>query len=350
MRALSKITDPVYQKPKSHNLLNRFFLRFIRDERDLPFAYLCIQMTLIVLPSAILLFTPIFSGSAFWIASAVYWVGWIYFLGPFTLMLHNTSHRKFFKREYEWANQYIPWILGPFMGQSPETYFSHHIGMHHPENNLEDDKSSTLQFQRDDFFDFLKYFGNFLFIGVIELVEYFKSKNRKKLLKKVIRGEFSFLLLAAALMFINWKAGMVVFILPFIFIRFAMMSGNWAQHAFIDAQNPENNYRNSITLINTTYNDRCFNDGYHIGHHLHPGMHWSDMPNYFLENKERYAKERAIVFEGIDFQVVWLWLMLKRYDWLAERVVNINNTYQSKEEIIEMLKERTKRFENDNLK
>ncbi len=344
MRTLSKINDPVYEKPQKHNLLSRFFLRFIRDERDLPFAYLCIQMTFIVIPFAIILFTPIFSETSFWIASGIYWILWVYFLGPFTLMLHNTSHRKFFKRKYDWANYYIPWVIGPFMGQSPETYFSHHIGMHHPENNLEEDRSSTLQFQRDNFFDFLRYFGNFLFIGVVELVEYFKSKNRKKLLKKVIRGEFSYLLLSAALLFVNWQATLVVFLIPFVFIRFAMMSGNWAQHAFIDAKNPENNYRNSITLINTAYNNRCFNDGYHIGHHLHPGMHWTDMPVDFLENKNEYATEKALVFEGIDFQVIWLWLMLKRYDWLADHVVNINNEYGSKGDVIALLKERTQRI------
>ncbi len=347
MRTLSTVHDPVYEKPGSHNFLSRFFLRYIRDERDLPFAYLCLQMTLIIIPGAVLLFTPLFTGTAFWIAAAVYWVVWIYYLGPFTLMLHNTSHRRFFKREYEWANYYIPWVLGPFMGQSPETYFSHHIGMHHPENNLEEDRSSTLKYQRDSFTDFLKYFGSFLFIGIIELIEYFRTRNRTKFIKKVVRGEFSFLLLCALLMFVNVKATIVVFLIPFVVIRFGMMAGNWAQHAFIDEQNPENNFRNSITLINSAYNARCFNDGYHIGHHLHPGMHWTDMPHDFLENKDQYAEEDAIVFEGIDFHIVWLYLMFKRYDLLAKHFVNLNERYQSKEEVIEMLKQRTRRFSTD---
>ena len=37
--------------------------------------------------------------------------------------------------------------------------------------------------------------------------------------------------------------------------------------------------------------------------------------------------------------------MLKRYDVLADRFVNINNQYQSKEEIIDFLKERTRKFD-----
>ena len=55
---------------------------------------------------------------------------------------------------FGWANYYIPWVLGPFFGESPETYFAHHVGMHHAENNLEDDISTTLPYVRDSAVDF----------------------------------------------------------------------------------------------------------------------------------------------------------------------------------------------------
>ena len=45
-------------------------------------------------------------------------------------------------------NLYIPWLLGPFFGETPETYFVHHVGMHHVEENLEDDLSSTMPYKR----------------------------------------------------------------------------------------------------------------------------------------------------------------------------------------------------------
>jgi hypothetical protein len=53
-----------------------------------------------------------------------------------------------------------------------------------------------------------------------------------------LTGESFFLLLSVFLCFYNLKAALSVFILPLIFIRFAMMAGNWAQHAFIDAAKP----------------------------------------------------------------------------------------------------------------
>ena len=132
-----------------------------------------------------------------------------------------------------------------------------------------------------------------------------------------------------------------MFIAPFVITRFAMMAGNWAQHAFIDESAPENNYRNSITCINCGYNRRCFNDGYHIGHHLKQTRHWTEMPEDFRKNIGTYAAEQAIVFTGIDFFGVWFCLMLKRYDWLALRVVELGPTPRSQEEIIAMLRART---------
>lgn len=344
MVTLDNITDPTFEKKPSYNAVENFFLKFIKDERDLPFVWECLRITFIQIPFAVFLFTDVLSGWQWGVAAVLYLVVMIFFAGPYTLMLHNTSHRPFFKREYGFMNAYIPWVLGPFMGQSPDTYFSHHIGMHHAENNLEDDKSSTMKYQRDSFFGFLHYFGVFFFIGIIELINYFKKRDRSDFVKKVVRGEFSFVVLTILMCLINWKAAIIVFVIPFILIRFSMMAGNWGQHAFIDASNPGNSYVNSITCINSLYNRRCFNDGYHIGHHLSPHKHWTDMPVDFLKNKDKYVENKAIVFQGMDFQEVWLWLMLKRYDVLASRFVNINNAYQSDEEIIAFLKERTRRI------
>lgn len=344
MRNLVAIHDPTFHKKTQANSIDRFFLRYIKDERDLPFIYLCLKITFLVIPIAILLFTPLLTGWQWWGLATFYAALVVYFVGPYTLMLHNTSHRQFFKARYKTGNLYIPWVLGPFMGQSPETYFSHHIGMHHAENNLHADKSSTMAYQRDSIVDFMRYFFSFLLVGIIELVDYFRKKQRPNLAKKVIRGEFAFVLLCLLLSLIHWQATLYVLVLPLVIVRFSMMAGNWGQHAFIDEATPANNYRNSITCINNAYNRKCFNDGYHIGHHLRPHMHWTEMPVHFMKNRDKYAKERAIVFEGLDFHMVWGCLMLKRYDILAQHFVNLGNLYTSKEEVITLLKNRTKKI------
>jgi hypothetical protein len=120
--------------------------------------------------------------------------------------------------------------------------------------------------------------------------------------------------------------------------------GNWGQHAFIDAKRPGDSYVNSITCINSGYNKRCFNDGYHIGHHIKQTRHWTEMPDDFRQNLAKYAEEKALVFEGVDFFVVWLWLMLGRYDWLARRFVHLGPARMSETEIVGLLRTRTARI------
>jgi hypothetical protein len=337
------IDDPIYNPKSKYTFIERLFLPYINDVRDLPFVKLSLLLTLIFPPLAVWMFLDF----SWWVASIYLFLNWAIFLGPFILMLHNTSHRSLFKNKYKRLNNYVVWIVGPFFGETPETYFGHHIAMHHPENNLESDLSSTMKYQRDSFGDFMKYFSEFFFIGLIELIHYLRGKNRGAIAKRVIIGELSFLLLGVALSFINWRAALVVFWLPLFFSRFMMMAGNWAQHAFVDAETPDNCYRNSITCINSPYNKKCFNDGYHIGHHVRSSRHWTQMPEDFLNNLERYAAEEAIVFRKIDFTTVWFFLMLKKYKTLASYYVQLDaDNPKSEEEIIALLKLRTTRIAN----
>lgn len=341
MRQLSTISDPTHQS-KTHNALERFFLKYMKDERDLPFIYLSLKIILIVIPLAVAVF--FMEGYLFWITAGLFLFAQLYFMGPFVLMLHNTSHNAFFKRKYKTGNRMIPWALCPFMGQSPDTYFSHHIGMHHAENNMEHDGSSTLPYQRDSFVDFMKYFLRFLFVGIFELVSYHRFRNKPQFVKKALVGEITFFVAVIILAYINWKAILVVFVAPLVLVRFLMMSGNWAQHAFVDSAAPENNYLNSITCVNSAYNRRCFNDGYHIGHHLRPHLHWTEMPKDFLKNKDKYAENRALVFEQVDYHQIWAMLMFKKYDALAKYVVNLNGMYSSEKEAAEVMRQRTRKF------
>lgn len=341
MLTLQAITDPVYTKPAKPS----YFQRFIRDPRDLPFVYLTIRITVVLGISALLLYMPFIDGWLWGVIAAVYLVfNNMVFKGPFGLMLHCTSHRAFFKKEYGFMNHYLPWVLGPLFGQTPETYYSHHIGMHHAENNMPEDESSTMKFQRDSMRGFLHYLGVFFFAGVYNLATYFVRKNRKRLLYRSVRGEFLFIAMCVGLSFVNWPATLVVFILPFVISRIIMMVGNWAQHAFIDAGDPSNHYKNSITCINTKYNHKCWNDGYHISHHIKPNMHWTEHPVYFRQTLQEYVDNEAIVFDGIHFLHVWLWLVTGRYDKLARHFVNIGDRFANDEEVIAFLKSRTKKI------
>ena len=310
----------------------------INDPRDVVFVGLILQCLVFVAAGVGIFFV----GEWAWWLIPVYWAaGFGLLLDRFTLMLHCTSHRPLFKPKYRLFNGVIPWVIGPFFGQTPNTYFAHHLGMHHPEENLAGDLSATIRFQRDSFFHWLRYWARFLFLGLGELLLYFRRTNKRRLMNRVIAGEATYWNVFGLLLWINPTAALAVFAAPLLTIRTLMMMGNWGQHAFIAADAPDNPYTASITCINSRYNRRCFNDGYHIGHHVLPRAHWTEYPVEFENNIGRYAAQDAIVFENVDFFLVWLFLMTGRWTRLAKAYVQLPGApVRSQAEIIGMLKAR----------
>lgn len=337
------LTDPRHEPSARPGPFARLVRPLLNDERDVPFAALALLLTATALPSAIYLSLP--GRFSWWLATVYLAVLLGVCLGPFVLMLHNTSHRPLYRPRYGALNLHVPWVLGPLFGLAPHGYYAHHIGMHHPESNLGRDLSSTMPYQRDSAVHFVRYLARFFVAGGPELVGYLWRRRRLTLVRRLVIGEAGFYLLTGLLLLLNWRAALVIFLIPFVAVRVAMMSGNWAQHAFVDAADPGNSYRNSITCINCGYNRRCFNDGYHIGHHLKPRRHWTEMPADFDASRGRYVREGAIVFAGIDFFGVWLLLMLRRYDRLARHYVNLGPAPLAREEIVALLRARTRRIE-----
>lgn len=335
---IPKLTDPTFTPVAARGALERFFLRFIRDERDLPFVWLTLGMTFVLIPAAVLLYWP---GVFRWWMAPVYWaVLYGLFADKYILMLHCTSHRPLWKREYKFLNFYIPWVLGPFAGESPETYFIHHITMHHQEGNLPRDLSSTMKYRRDSLLGFLMYFFDFFFLIIFRMGAYQLKKGRTRLFFWMMFGELSFYAAVAVGLYFAPGPTIVIWLAPFLIARFMMMAGNWGQHAFVCSEDPGSSYKSAITCVNMRYNRRCYNDGYHISHHLSASRHWTEHPGELLENLDKYRDNDAVLFDGIDFHGVWFFLMTHNYKALARHFIDLRKEKRSEEEIIRLLKSR----------
>lgn len=333
------ITDPTFVPKARLGALDRFLLRFIREERDLPIVRLLLSMAVVLWPATVYMYSV--ESLTVWHALAWYVMLFGLFFDRFILALHNYSHRKLFKKEYDWLSRFATWTIGIYSGETPETYFVHHIGMHHAEGNLLSDLSSTMPYRRDSLRGWLHYWASFFFLIHPALLKYLFAKKRYNLAKRMIAGELGWLSFVIAMSFVSFPATFIVFIGPVLLARFLMMAGNWAQHAFVDPDDPANDRKSSITCINTRYNRRCFNDGYHIGHHEKANLHWTEMPVDFQNKRELYAKDDAIIFDGIDFFQVWALLMMKRYDILAKHFVELRDEARSDREIIALMRHRT---------
>ncbi|MEQ1504464.1 MAG: fatty acid desaturase [Myxococcota bacterium] len=333
--------DPRWIRPTNPGWVDRVAWQVVRDERDTLFVKVLGLASLLLIPSAIGLFL---APTWLTLALAVPYLYLVYggFGGRYMLLVHALCHRPAFNKGWEWLFPYTTWVLGPLFGSTPTSFFAHHMGMHHPENNLESDLSTTLPYQRDRFGHFVHYWARFFVFGLIHLVRYFRLRHRDKLLRSLMIGEVAWFSAVALGLWVDWAATLVVLIVPYCLIRWFMMCGNFAQHAFVDVDDPGNAYRNSTCLTNTRYNHKCYNDGYHIVHHLKPALHWTEMATWYEERVDEFARQDAVVFSGIrNNQQVWVLLMTGRYDVLAAHLVDFHG--RSLDERIAFLKDRVRR-------
>ena len=185
-----------------------------------------------------------------WLHAILHWLMQSYYCGSFTLMLHNHIHNKgVLASEYALFDKIWPYILEPLMGHTWDSYYHHHVKHHHVENNGPDDLSSTLRFQRDDFFDFCLYVGRFVLLVWIDLPLYFLRKGKKGLAVRTMVFELSSYAMMGLSAWYNLRAAIFTLLIPLIQMRIGMMVGNWGQHALVDELEPDSDFRSSITLI-----------------------------------------------------------------------------------------------------
>jgi hypothetical protein len=220
----------------------------VRRKTDVVFLTHTLLYLLTSVPSALYLFFH------FTYAHAIcHWIITSWYSGPFSIMMHNHSHNSgVLSNQYAFFDFTVPYILQPLMGHTWNSYYYHHIKHHHCESNGPDDISSTIRCQRDSLLHFLCYVGRFLFGIWIELPLYFVRKKRYGMAVKQCISEltsYGFIYVMATR---NFRATLFALILPLIVTRIGLMVANWAQHAFIDEEDPNSNFRSSLTLIDVS--------------------------------------------------------------------------------------------------
>ena len=200
------------------------------------------------LPSAVRLYSH-FS----WLHAIGHWLLQSYYCGSFTLMMHNHIHNNgILQKRYIAIDGLWPYMISPLMGHTWNSYYYHHVKHHHAENNGPGDLSSTIRYQRDELLDFLCYVGRFVFFIWIELPVYFIRKQKFILAVKAAFWEQASYLCLYLLAKYNLRATVFVLLIPLVQMRVGMMVGNWGQHALVDEQDPDSDFRSSITLLDVS--------------------------------------------------------------------------------------------------
>ncbi|EJP64641.1 fatty acid desaturase [Beauveria bassiana ARSEF 2860] len=298
-------------------------------------------------PSAALLFWHFT-----WAHGLLHFIMQVSYMGTYTLMMHQHIHMRGILRQRFWVSDVLfPYITDPLMGHAWNSYYYHHVKHHHVEGNGPNDLSSTVRYQRDSVLHFLHYTARFFFLIWLDLPLYFICKGRSYLAAKVAFWEVGYYGVLYALYHLNHRATLIVFLLPLLLLRSGLMLGNWGQHAFVDHDEPDSDYRSSITLIDVPSNRYCFNDGYHTSHHLNPLRHWREHPASFVKDKGLYAAQQALVFHNIDYLMITVRLLMKDHYTLAKCMIPIGDQIRlTLDERVALLKNHTRQFSEEEIR
>jgi hypothetical protein len=317
------LVDPQPDGDAPRNRLERAIAPHLADLRDLALVRVGVRFALCVPAAAVALYAL----PPAWVAVlALPYLALLYvaFGGPVLLAIHAITHRPLSRRRG--VGRIVERVACAaalaLYGIGPALYRAHHVRMHHGANNGPLDASSTLAYRRDDWRAFVRYWMRFTFAGHAPFVRALRGIGRSRDAWRCAVGELAWT--AAAVALCVWKPWptLVVCAAPWLLTRFCLMAGNWAQHAFVQPDDPLHPVRNATVLVNATQNVRCFNDGYHAVHHRAPGLHWAEHRRHFERDWRWYAQRGVLVFDGVaSQQVVWWKLMRRDLAWLADRLV-----------------------------
>lgn len=78
-------------------------------------------------------------------------------------------------------------------------------------------------------------------------------------------------------------------------LDYGLMGDCRSQHIFLNPAMLKTPFGVTYNCLNTMDNQKTFNDGYHIMHHMNSRTHWSELPVLFLKNLDQHAASEGIL-------------------------------------------------------
>lgn len=197
---------------------------------------------------------------------------------------HNHHHVNVFTRD--WLNRPFEVIMYLQTGTSPFSWTIHHnIGHHH---DYLDQSRDPARWQEKDgrTMSRIKYD---VMNALLIYPEIWKIGQRFP----VLFGRFKRWLLISnlvllALLIINPVNALILFVIPMVAMLFILLDNTYQQHAGLSTHN---HYVASRNVEHWLYNLTSWNLGYHTAHHMHPGVHWRQLPELHRRIRHRIPDE-----------------------------------------------------------
>jgi fatty acid desaturase len=324
-------------------LLDRLGQKVLRDPRDTPALRLMVSVTLTALP--IFVMQLVLGKPRLWLAIAFYLSLYGLKFQRFVRMFsakHLEAHRPqgYFSEKYDkFFGRYVEFFLGYLYGNVPELDRTVHVRLHHRENGGPDDTVTSTGYDRTRPLDFLWYLSDNIWTALgFAPYAYFTGRGDEKNRRRMLWGMARYYIFFAAVFICDWRIGIAFALVPLLVMNFIMAMTAWVQHAFCDAERPEDYFANTVTVYDEV---NFMNEGYHLCHHHRSSLHWTEMPAHLERISDKMRESGSLVFRDLDFMELFVELtLLRRMDVLAEKLVTWEPMQH--EQKVALLAQRTK--------
>jgi fatty acid desaturase len=189
---------------------------------------------------------------------------------------HNHSHRPIFASHF--LNRWFGRIW-TFSGGWPSFFWEYaHVTIHHANLLTTDDWTLPKQNSDGSFEDFRRYM--FTHWPWRVMTHFWRNLiARRSLRRKAFRELAIFLALWSIPFWIDPVMAIWLWVLPhWIANALVMASGMYVQHAGCVPKSSARPVSHSTVFVSKFFNLTMFNIGFHLEHHDHPRVHWSELP------------------------------------------------------------------------
>lgn len=200
------------------------------------------------------------------------------------VIVHNHRHVPIWKGTFlnTLTDVWLSLLYGfPVFGWIPT-----HLQNHHMYTNTEPDYTKTYAFSEKNNLFTLIYYP--MYSGMVQqrairiYVKNLYSKNRRQFWRQMLQVIALVTLIVVAFL-IDWKAALLYVVLPQQISLNSVLVFNYIQHVHADETSKWNHSRNIEGPLNTF----LFNNGLHTAHHEKPHLHWSRLPEYHAEIRDK---------------------------------------------------------------
>lgn len=200
------------------------------------------------------------------------------------VMVHNHRHISIWKNKS--LNVATDCWLSVLYGFPVFGWIPTHLQNHHTYTNKEPDYTKTYGFsEKNNLWTIIyypMYSSNAQLKAIRKYMSELKEKDSKKFNEHLLQI-ITLVIVVAVTLFIDWKAAILFVIIPQQVALNSVLMFNYIQHIHADEESEYNHSRNIEGFLNVF----LFNNGLHTAHHIKPYLHWSKLPEFHAEIRDK---------------------------------------------------------------